>query len=64
MGKDNLIKMWRNNVMKKDYIYLTALTNERYIPGVMALIRSLKEVGTKYDIAIMIPESQEDILKE
>lgn len=48
--------------MKSKYIYLTALTNERYIPGVMALIRSLKEVQTKYDIAIMIPQSHADIL--
>ena len=43
-------------------IYLTALTNERYLPGCLALVKSLKEVKTKYDIAIMIPESREDIL--
>lgn len=43
-------------------IYITALTNERYIPGVMALVRSLKEVQTKYNIAIMIPESRADDL--
>ena len=43
-------------------IYLTALTNERYLPGALALVRSLKEVKTQYDIAIMIPESQKENL--
>lgn len=50
--------------MKNEYIYLTALTNERYIPGLMALIRSMKEVNTQYDVAIMIPESKEYQLRE
>lgn len=40
-------------------VYLTALTNERYIPGVMALARSLREVQSKYDLAIMIPGEKE-----
>ncbi len=43
-------------------VYITALTNERYLPGVMALVRSLREVGTKYDIAIMIPAEKEATL--
>lgn len=43
----------------KKRVYLTALTNDRYIPGVMALVRSLIEVGSKYNIAIMIPEEKE-----
>lgn len=50
--------------MKREYIYLTALTNERYLPGVMALARSLKEVNTKYDLVVMIPENRADFLKE
>ena len=43
-------------------IYLTALTNERYIPGVMALARSLHEVKSAYDLAIMIPKEKETAL--
>lgn len=39
--------------MKK--VYITALTNERYIPGVMALARSLREVKSEYELAVMIP---------
>ena len=47
------------------YIYLTALTNDKYIPGAMALVRSLNEVGTQYRIAIMIPkEKEEDLTKK
>ena len=43
-------------------VYLTALTNERYIPGVMALARSLHEVKAEYDLAIMIPAEKEKSL--
>lgn len=46
----------------KKRVYLTALTNERYIPGVMALARSLREVKSKYDLAVMIPAEKEDAL--
>jgi len=40
-------------------VYLTALTNERYIPGVMALARSLFECKAAYKLAVMIPDDQE-----
>lgn len=43
-------------------VYITALTNERYIPGVMALARSLREVQSEYDLAIMIPLEKEATL--
>ena len=43
-------------------IYLTALTNERYIPGVMALARSLREAHAAYDLAVMIPAEKEPAL--
>ena len=45
-------------------VYITALTNERYIPGVMALARSLYEVRSEYSIAVMIPAEKEDSLGE
>lgn len=44
------------------YVYLTALTNERYIPGVMALARSLHEVKSEHPLAIMIPAEQSESL--
>lgn len=43
-------------------VYITALTNKRYIPGVMALARSLREVDAEYDLAIMIPAEKEEAL--
>lgn len=43
-------------------VYITALTKERYIPGVMALARSLQEVNSQYDLAIMIPSEKEEAL--
>ena len=49
-----------NGIVKR--VYITALTNERYIPGAMALVKSLREVNSKYDIAIMIPSEKEDSL--
>lgn len=45
-----------------EQVYLTALTNERYIPGVMALARSLEKVGAKHRLAIMIPEDKQKTL--
>lgn len=46
----------------KNCVYLTALTNERYIPGVMALARSLRDVQTEYDLAVMIPADKAETL--
>ena len=45
-----------------DRVYLTALTNERYLPGVMAMARSLHTVETKNPLAVMIPEEKEEAL--
>lgn len=44
---------------RMNQFYLTAVTNERYLPGVMALARSLREVDAKYDLAIMISADKE-----
>lgn len=43
-------------------VYLTALTNERYIPGVMALARSLREVKAAHDLAVMVPADKAESL--
>lgn len=51
-------------MIKQEYIYMTVLTNERYIPGVMALIRSMREVNCRYDLAVMIPENRVAALSE
>ena len=52
----------QKNINKK-YAYVTALTTESYIPGCMALGRSLIEVCSKYKLLVIIPESKEKVLK-
>lgn len=46
------------------YAYVTALTTEEYIPGCLALARSLIEVNSRYKLIVLIPESKQDELKE
>lgn len=46
----------------RNFAYITVLTNTKYIPGVRALARSLKEVKSKYPLYLLIPEDGEDIL--
>ena len=41
--------------MNNKYCYLTFLTNSKYIPGLIALIRSLKRVKSKYSLVVCIP---------
>ena len=48
----------------KNYAYITVLTNTKYIPGVRALAKSLKEVKSQYPLYVLIPEDREDILIE
>lgn len=50
------------NSKKIDYAYVTALTTKEYIPGCMALARSLMEVNSEYKLIILIPESVENDL--
>lgn len=45
-----------------NYAYVTVLTNIKYIPGVRALARSLKDTKSKYPLYLLIPEDKEDIL--
>lgn len=42
--------------------YMTVLTNNKYIPGVMALQRSLSDVNSRYPLTILVPENKEDTL--
>lgn len=46
-----------------NHVYLTALTNDTYLPGVMALAQSLQSVKAKYALAIMIPAEKESFLR-
>lgn len=53
--------------MKNDiprYVYVTAVTTKEYIPGCMALARSLMEVESAYKLIVLIPESSEKELRE
>lgn len=45
------------------YAYVTALTTEEYIPGCMALARSLVDVKSEYKLIVIIPESEKDNLE-
>ncbi len=51
-------------VKNEGYCYFTVLTNEAYIPGVKALSKSLTAVGSKYRLAILIPEGRTEKLKK
>lgn len=42
--------------------YITVLTNTRYIPGVRALAKSLKEVKSQYPLYVLVPEDMADVL--
>lgn len=51
------------NNNKSKYAYVTAVTTKEYIPGCMALARSLIEVKSAYKLIILIPESSETDLR-
>lgn len=44
-------------------VYMTALTNEKYVPGVKALKKSLEKVHSKHGLVILVPESKEKVLR-
>ena len=44
--------------------YVTVLTNEKYIPGVMALQMALTKVNSKYPLMIIVPNNKADSLTE
>lgn len=45
-----------------DFAYVTVLSNETFLPGVKALLKSMKAVHASYPIGIMIPKSLEHSL--
>lgn len=42
--------------MNKQCAFVTALTSSSYIPGIVALKKSLKSVKTRYPLVVLIPE--------
>ena len=48
---------------KNNFAYITALSNDTFLPGVKALLKSLKHVNTAYPLGIMIPKSLEGTLR-
>ncbi len=52
-----------NNGFSEKYAYITVLTNEKYIPGVIALKKGLAEVGSCYDLVILLPKNRADELE-
>lgn len=49
--------------IKNDFAYITALSNETFLPGVKALLKSMRSVHTAYPLGIMIPRSLEATLR-
>ena len=43
-----------------EYSYVTVLSNAAYIPGVIALINSLKNVKSQYPLTILVPDDSTD----
>lgn len=41
--------------------YVTAITNERYLPGLRALKRSLDMVNSQYPLVVLIPDSNNEL---
>lgn len=50
--------------MRVNYTYMTILTNEAYIPGCMALARSLINVNSEYKLSVLVPEQKRDYIYE
>lgn len=50
--------------MKNKFGYIVALTNGAYLPGVVALKKSLRRVKSNYNLFILIPDDSSDSLLE
>lgn len=48
--------------MENQYSYITVMSNERYLPGVIALKRALEETNAKYPLHVIIPQEQAEKL--
>ena len=49
---------------KMNYSFITILSSDAYLPGVLALAHSLKQVKTKYPFNVLIPSDVEITLKK
>lgn len=50
------------NMNEKSAVYMTVLSNEKYIPGVIALKRALKRLKCKHNLVVLIPEERKEEL--
>ena len=50
--------------MIENYVFMTVLSNEKYIAGVKALRKSLERVKSKYKLAILVPDEVKKDLAE
>lgn len=51
-------------LMNEKYCYMTVLTNERYIPGVVALKKALDRVQASFPLTVLLPDMKYNALKE
>lgn len=49
-------------MQQEKFSYITVLSNEKYIPGVIALKNALKKVNAQFPLHVLIPEEQSEIL--
>lgn len=47
-----------------NYRYITVITNTRYLPGVYTLNYTLRRVGNKYPLSVLIPKNDNSEIKE
>lgn len=47
-----------------NYAYITLLSNDNYIPGVILLKATLDAVGTKYPLIVLLPNRLSDVSME
>ena len=46
-----------------NYAFITVLTNESYLGGVLVLSRSLQAVQSKYPLYVLLPSDSDPMLK-
>lgn len=51
-------------MQEHEFVYVTVLTNQRYLPGVWVLSQSLKAVRSQYGLIVLIPENRKEELGE
>lgn len=49
---------------KNNYAYVACINNERYVPGLYAVARSLSDFHAKYPLIVLVPDGAKDLAKK